>query len=800
MKKNVYRFCLSAFLYWFVSTYAGYVFVIPSKVISLAVFLPPILGLMWGPTAAAGVYIGGLLAVPELHAIFSAESSISSFLPYFGRGFWVFLAGYLPCFFWRRWHVASEKNTISLSVHTLKKFLMAMLVTFSLTSVFRALTASPTELEALYGWLGSGKSNVVQIYVLACFLNDFFVTIFFDLGWFFFLVSKNYDFYNISRDLDKSSLAQGNQLTGEDYKSLMVALRCYLIFPVSVAYLDLYQIYGMERLDTWLRFIAECLAMMDVYLILMLYLMLRYRRSIMMEVVFLVAMTVFLSASVLGWGSSLAMGKLVQSHVDDSLHAMSVICRERLDRTFFCVRQAVNGMERQAINILESSDRLRDDAAYREEYLSNMEKRFDDIARGTDGAITYYLHLAPEFGGTKSGFFMAREDVRWEGALSRFIKREVTDLALFSPDDKQHVGWYYIPLRSKCATWIEPYIDPTTNSYVISYVAPLYSEGKFFGVIGIEIDFNFIIQELRRMSIYDYGYVYIMNRNNVVLYHKDRFQGSIFQPNPEFKEIELYLANGMWLGIAMPLSRVHDERNRILMHLVAAILIVAMLVSLGSIALASRAIHPLAGMTEAAKRIASGDLNVKISYESGNELGLLVRSIREMAAKLEVYVYRDKLTGLRNAAAYISKGAELNAQRNITPDLTYGVVIFDANFLKKVNDKYGHGAGNDLLRHASKVICKVFDHSPVYRIGGDEFAAILERQDYENRKELLNLFDEKVAEEHFEAAGDILTVSVARGLGVYEPGMDFAAVAKRADVAMYNHKSALKAKFGEDVR
>ena len=302
------------------------------------------------------------------------------------------------------------------------------------------------------------------------------------------------------------------------------------------------------------------------------------------------------------------------------------------------------------------------------------------------------------------------------------------------------------------------------------------------------------------MSIYDYGYVYIMDRNNTVLYHKDQPQGSQFQPNPEFEEIELFLANGMWLGIATPLSKVHEDRNKNIMHMIALAIIVAMIISMVSITLAAKAVKPLAGMTEAAKRIASGDLNVKISYESGNELGILVRSIREMAAKLEVYVYRDKLTGLRNAAAYISKANELDAQKNLLTDLNYGVIIFDANFLKKVNDQYGHEAGNELLRHAAQVIRKVFKNSPVYRIGGDEFAAVLDGEDYENRHELLMLFDKKVAEEHFKAAGDILTVSVARGLGIYEPGMDFAAVAKKADVAMYNHKSALKAKFGEEVR
>ena len=148
----------------------------------------------------------------------------------------------------------------------------------------------------------------------------------------------------------------------------------------------------------------------------------------------------------------------------------------------------------------------------------------------------------------------------------------------------------------------------------------------------------------------------------------------------------------------------------------------------------------------------------------------------------------------------MSKANELKAQNKLVNDLAYGVVVFDANFLKKVNDNYGHEAGNEMLRHAASAICKVFKHSPVYRVGGDEFTAILEGEDYENREELLRLFDEKVAEEHFQAGGDTLTVSVARGLGVYERGMEFAAVSKQADAAMYNHKAAIKAKYGEEVR
>ena len=46
----------------------------------------------------------------------------------------------------------------------------------------------------------------------------------------------------------------------------------------------------------------------------------------------------------------------------------------------------------------------------------------------------------------------------------------------------------------------------------------------------------------------------------------------------------------------------------------------------------------------------------------------------------------------------------------------------------------------------------------------------------------------------------MLTVSVARGLGVHEHGMEFAQVSEYADGAMYNHKAALKAQYGEEVR
>lgn len=794
MNQKVYRFCLSAGLYWLIEVATSRLLIIPDEIISFAIFLPPILGLMWGPLAAAGVCVGGILAMPEILYV----SSLADLIHLFGIAAWLFLAGYLPYFLWHNWQ--TEYREFKLSPITLGRFIAILFMTFFVTAIIRSGTASPAELNAVEGLYGLLKRQTGAMCFCISFGSDFFVAILFDLFLFFFLINKKYPFHNSAGCVAAAEPEQEEYLSREEHKAMMVGSCCFLAFPAIVVYLDLWQIYGMDNMETWILFMTQCLTTMDLYIILITYLMLNYRRSIMLEIVFLVAVTVFASAAVLGLGSSLSMTRMVNDSVDGSMHAMSDICRERLNRTFFCARQAVNGMERQAINSIESYARLTGDAAYRENYLAAMEKNFDAIVMETDGCLAYYLRLVPEIAGNTGGFSKSRENVHWEGSLSPFVRREPIDLSQYSPDDTAKVGWYYIPRKSKCATWIEPYIDAESGEHVVSYVAPLFVEGKFIGVIGVDIDFNFIVHELRRMSVYDYGYAYLMNRNDIVLYHKDLSQGAQFQSNPEFREIEVYLSNGMWLGIATPLSKIYDMRNRVLMHLMAAILIVAMLVSLLSIVVVSRVIRPLAGMTEAAKRIASGDLNVKISYESGNELGILVRSIREMAGKLEGYVYRDKLTGLRNAAAYMSKAAELNAQAKVIPDLAYGVVLFDVNFLKKVNDNYGHQAGNQLIRHASRVICKVFAHSPVYRVGGDEFVAVLQHQDYDNRAELICLFDQKISEASFKVSGETINLSVARGLAIYESGMDFSDVTKRADVMMYNHKAAIKAKYGEEVR
>ncbi|MBR4439266.1 MAG: GGDEF domain-containing protein, partial [Clostridia bacterium] len=88
-----------------------------------------------------------------------------------------------------------------------------------------------------------------------------------------------------------------------------------------------------------------------------------------------------------------------------------------------------------------------------------------------------------------------------------------------------------------------------------------------------------------------------------------------------------------------------------------------------------------------------------------------------------------------------------------------------------------------------RIISDVFRNSPVYRVGGDEFVAVLESEDYDDRDALLSAFDERI-EDNLAKGG----VVVSAGVAEYIPGEDSSAkrVFARADMRMYARKDELK--------
>ena len=152
---------------------------------------------------------------------------------------------------------------------------------------------------------------------------------------------------------------------------------------------------------------------------------------------------------------------------------------------------------------------------------------------------------------------------------------------------------------------------------------------------------------------------------------------------------------------------------------------------------------------------------------------------------------RDELTGVKNKTAYTE--LEKSVQSNIDKGMDYlpfGLVVCDTNDLKKVNDSQGHVAGDEYIKESAKLLCDIFDHSPVFRVGGDEFVVFLRGEDYTNRESLMKTLQDKVWENLKSKTGPVL----ASGMSVFTTGKDslFTEIFDRADKAMYKNKCNLK--------
>ena len=180
-------------------------------------------------------------------------------------------------------------------------------------------------------------------------------------------------------------------------------------------------------------------------------------------------------------------------------------------------------------------------------------------------------------------------------------------------------------------------------------------------------------------------------------------------------------------------------------------------------------------------------------------MGVLLNNYRTMSQKVEYseqqlghvrnLAERDPLTGVGSKFAYSERERETNSDISEGIAEPFAVAVLDVNGLKQINDTLGHQAGDEYIRQASHMICTFFDHSPVFRVGGDEFVVLIRGEDYDNRHKIIEVLKNESKENI--AVGKVV---VSTGISDYRPeeDADMGAVFDRADAAMYENKKYLK--------
>ncbi len=185
----------------------------------------------------------------------------------------------------------------------------------------------------------------------------------------------------------------------------------------------------------------------------------------------------------------------------------------------------------------------------------------------------------------------------------------------------------------------------------------------------------------------------------------------------------------------------------------------------------------------------------EILSQRGKHLGwsVVIRDttdIAHMMNQLEELATTDSLTGICNRRQFLSLvGRDLELARR--QGLTKGILLFDIDYFKKVNDTYGHQAGDQVLAVMAKTVSSQLRAYDLFaRYGGEEFVIFTACS--AGRCDGILAFAERIRtaieEMQVEFEGKILHITVSIGVTTLEPGMNFDTGIATADKALYHAK------------
>lgn len=529
--------------------------------------------------------------------------------------------------------------------------------------------------------------------------------------------------------------------------------------------------------------------------------------------------------------ASVSFANFAHSSTERTVELLCETGKNNLNYYFKSVEQSVKTVSTLLDNDLDETIKDDDLTNTYKKHMDFAKKVFKEASKNTNGVFSFYyrvdLDVTDATGGRETG-----EKGFW------FLYSETTktfEEHTVSPLDESECPWFYQPKEKGEPVWLLPYsTDNLEDVYVISYNIPVYrnvnnASKSFVGVVGIEISYNTLGEQIKDIKALSNGYAFIIeNENGTIIYHPNiDLYGVSEEERPQApktfvdalkhgdKHVEyvyegvakhcyiLPLGNDNMMSIVVcaPTSAVNALWLSVVTKIIIAALVLIAIFIAVTILFSHRITRPLKELTRVAEEINKGNYNVKIDYEGQDEIGVLTTTVNKLVENLSGYIndlnalaYSDALTSVHNKSAFDVRLHEIQEKIDNGEEVEFGIAIFDCDDLKAINDQFDHDKGNVYLKNSSHLICRVFQNSLVYRVGGDEFSIVLQGEDFKNREALKKYFIEKSAEICSFAKVPWEEIRVSIGIAEYDPKVDSSVkdVVVHADHLMYENKRERK--------
>ncbi len=414
--------------------------------------------------------------------------------------------------------------------------------------------------------------------------------------------------------------------------------------------------------------------------------------------------------------------------------------------------------------------RTAEQAATADKYLADhckaIREAFESVANRTNGVVTYYYCLSADVSDNVHGFFYSKVGKTGFEEQPPLVAREL------DPEDTAHTTWYYTPIRRGRPSWVGPYTAHFLDEmWTYSYLVPIYKAGTLIGVLGMDIPFETIVEQIRDLRVYDTGFACLIDEDYRILYHPELKLGS----NPDdfgisglndmlrhqdngdtlirysangVERVMAFstLSNGMKLLITVPAGEIYATRqqlSRVILIATAVVIVISTALLLILLGLITR---PLQGLTTAARQLSAGDFDAELNYRGRDEVGQLTEAFIQMRDQQKKYiedlnrrVNTDELTGLPNMRHFFQLAVE-EKKRLLAEGRNPVMLWFDLIGMKHFNRQHGFEEGDRLICDFAEILKKHYGKTRLCRYSEDHFAAVSDEETVE--EELQALFED----------------------------------------------------------
>lgn len=418
-----------------------------------------------------------------------------------------------------------------------------------------------------------------------------------------------------------------------------------------------------------------------------------------------------------------------------------------------------------------------------------------------------------------------------------------TPMTYENPDyDPRTRPWYQDALTHPGEVIItDVYEDAFGTGMVLSAAKAVYGQdGTLYGVAGMDIQLERLKELVLKTRIMDSGYAFILDKTGRYIVHPDMGKEG-FDPiaGGAFAESAQKMMNGEegiekldlngepvfltfcpisvagWsIGVVVyeteilsslgPLNAeiavltqesekdIDRMSNSIIGVYFIIFLLVAAMVFVLSLQLTRIVSNPIQKLVREVVKIGEGNFEYRIPVESSDEIGILTEAFNNMTdnlyqhaqniLSLQVEANTDVLTGLFNRRYFIE-----NAPRRLE---NASIIIFDLDHFKKVNDTFGHAAGDQVLKTvAERVRRHLYPQDLCARYGGEEFIMQIHNTPGRSADQVVAYIWQSIRETPVECEGTQIPVTASFGKVAAYSGAPLETLITRADEALYKAKA-----------